>query len=62
MVKSYIYPAISIGFKGASYPGNASSNISVWTAPIAKTLKAIFCDLYSSANNSVKVIILHAYD
>ena len=56
MVKSYIYSAISIAFKGALYPGNASSNISVWTAPIANTLKDIFCDLYYSANNSVRVI------
>ena len=52
-----MYVAISRAESGASNPGNAAANISVWTAPKAKTLKTGPFSLYSSANNSVHVIM-----
>ena len=54
--KSIIYCAICLAVKGALYPGNASSNISVCTAPKAKTLKEGPVCLNSSASSSVRVI------
>ena len=51
--KSNMYSAISNGLTSALYPGNAFSNIFVWTEPKHRELKVKLESLYSSDKTSV---------